>query len=109
MGNFAYRQVLKGLNINGLGPTARAGPKSPTAHPGPHHGAHWTEEAPRRRPGKEPHGAVLAKSPTAQAGPYGAGGTERRKKPHFHALQASDASFLVDEEIVTGAQEFVFV
>ena len=66
MGNFAYRQVLKGLSINGLGPTAHAEPK-------------------------------------------GAGGTERRTKPHFHALQASDAPFLVDEEIVTGAQEFVFV
>ena len=57
MGNFAYRQVLKELNINGLGPTAHTGPKNPTAH----------------------------------------------------ALQASDAPFLVDEEIVTGAQEFVFV
>lgn len=82
MRNFAYRQVLKELNINGLGPTAHTGP----------------------------HGAGLAKNPTAHAGPYhGAGGTERRKKPHFHALQASDAPFLVDEEIVTGAQEFVFV
>ena len=85
MGNFAYRQVLKELNINELDPTAHAGPY---------------------------HGAGQAKNPTAHTGPkkpHGAGGTERRKKPHFHALQASDAPFLVDEEIVTGAQEFVFV
>lgn len=44
MGNFAYRQVLKELNINGLGPTAHAEPKgaglakNPTAHTGPSHG-----------------------------------------------------------------------
>ena len=81
MGIFAYRQVLKELNINGLGPTARA----------------W-QRAPRRTLDR-----------TVHAEPKGAGGTERRTKPHFHALQASDAPFLVDEEIVTGAQEFVFV
>lgn len=87
MGNFAYRQVLKELNINRLGPTAHAGP----------YGQDRTK----------PHGAGLAKSPTAHAGlPHGAG---LAKKPHFHALQASDAPFFVDEEIVTGAQEFVFV
>lgn len=31
------------------------------------------------------------------------------KNPTTRALQASDALFLVDEEIVTSAQEFVFV
>lgn len=67
MGNFAYRQVLKELNINGLGPTAHAEPKgaglakNPTAHTGPS------------------HGAGLAKNPHSAGDPG--------KKPHFHAYK----------------------
>ena len=83
MRNFAYRQVLKELNINGLGPTAHTGPSTARA---------W-QRTPRR--GQD------------RMKPHGAGGTVR--SPTAHALQASNAPFLVDEEIVAGAQEFVFV